>query len=82
MVIVFTNKDNSAGCIYIVRDPRDIVVSASKYYNTTHEQMVKEATKKGIMPPINKPISTFVSVSHYNSWIKNSKNILLVKNQT
>ena len=34
----FTNEVNTAGCIYIVRDPRDIIVSASKYYSLSQEE--------------------------------------------
>ena len=40
----FTNNKNTIGAIYILRDPRDIVVSASKYFNTSHEK-----TKKSIL---------------------------------
>ena len=37
----FTNSKNTIGVIYVVRDPRDIVVSASKYFNTNYEKTKK-----------------------------------------
>lgn len=80
----FTNNKNTIGAIYIVRDPRDIVISASQYYSTPLEQ-----TKNNMFNPhmdlINKykgkPIATFLGSwsNHYNSWTKNNKNILLIK---
>ena len=35
----FTNFNNSLGAIYIVRDPRNVVTSFSKYRGLTHEEM-------------------------------------------
>ena len=80
----FTNNKNTIGAMYIVRDPRDIVVSASKYFNTSHEK-TKNNMFNQYMDLINtyndKPINTFLGSwsDHYNSWIKNNKNILLIK---
>ena len=80
----FTNDINTAGCIYIVRDPRDIIVSASKYYGTSHEETKNNMfnEKMDLINNIkNDPFNTFLGSwsGHYNSWVKNSKNILLVK---
>ena len=80
----FTNSNNTVGTIYIVRDPRDIIISASKYYNKSHNE-TKENMFNRHMDLINKyndkPISTFLGSwsDHYNSWTKNTKNILLLK---
>jgi hypothetical protein len=80
----FTNSNNTIGTIYIVRDPRDIIISASKYYNKSHNE-TKENMFNQHMDLINKyndkPISTFLGSwsDHYNSWTKNTKNILLLK---
>ncbi len=80
----FTNNKNTIGTIYIVRDPRDIIISASKYYNKSHNE-TKENMFNRHMDLINmhnnKPISTFLGSwsDHYNSWTKNTKNILLLK---
>ena len=74
----FTNEVNTAGCIYVVRDPRDVVVSASKYYdlsNMFNEKMDLINNMKG------SPFNTFLGSwpNHYNSWTKNCKNVLLIK---
>jgi hypothetical protein len=33
----FTNKKNSLGCIYIVRDPRNLVSSLSNHFEMSYE---------------------------------------------
>ena len=37
----FTNTDNTAGGIYIVRDPRDVVISMSNHLNMNNESVVE-----------------------------------------
>ena len=80
----FTNEVNTAGCIYVVRDPRDVVVSASKYYDLSHDE-TKNNMFNEKMDLINNmkgsPFNTFLGSwpNHYNSWTKNCKNVLLIK---
>ncbi len=33
----FTNKENSLGCVYIVRDPRNVITSLSNHYELNYE---------------------------------------------
>ena len=40
----FTNKDNSVGCIYIVRDPRNVITSLENHYEMSHERSLKWMT--------------------------------------
>ena len=40
----FTNKENSAGCIYIVRDPRNVITSLKNHYEMNHETSLKWMT--------------------------------------
>ena len=40
----FTNKDNSVGCIYIVRDPRNVITSLENHYEMHHEEALKWIT--------------------------------------
>ena len=42
----YTNKKNSLGLIYIVRDPRDVVVSYSKYQNISIDRAIEKITNK------------------------------------
>ena len=80
----FTDSKNTIGTIYIVRDPRDIIVSASRYYNKSHNE-IKDNMFNQHMDLINnyngKAVSTFLGSwsDHYNSWSKNKKNTLLIK---
>jgi hypothetical protein len=40
----FTNKGNSAGCIYIVRDPRNVITSLENHYEIHHKEALKWIT--------------------------------------
>ena len=40
----FTNKQNSAGCIYIVRDPRNVITSLKNHYEMNYETSLKWMT--------------------------------------
>ena len=84
----FTDKKNTLGVIYIVRDPRNIVASISNHYKLTMEQSVdfmldkkrtignaisgKDATEEDI---VNLLCSW---KEHYNSW-KIVSNLILIK---
>ena len=37
----FTNKENSIGCIYIVRDPRNVITSLKNHYEMNDDQTLK-----------------------------------------
>ena len=40
----FTNKQNSAGCIYVVRDPRNVITSLKNHYEMNYETSLKWMT--------------------------------------
>ena len=40
----FTNKQNSAGCIYVVRDPRNVITSLKNNYEMNYETSLKWMT--------------------------------------
>jgi len=81
----FTDEQNTIGAIYVVRDPRDVLISASSYFNSSFEEtkniMFEKKTIIATAENHHKPISTLVGSwsDHYNSWINNSRNILLIK---
>ena len=37
----FTNKENSIGCIYVVRDPRNVITSLKNHYELDNDQAYK-----------------------------------------
>ena len=45
----YTNNKNSFGLIYIVRDPRDIVISYSKYQNISIDRAIDKITNKAVI---------------------------------
>ena len=82
----FTTHKNTKGAIYIVRDPRDVLVSFSHHYGLNYEQ-----TYEAISSPYTceYPISGSKNYkkaimgtwsSHYNSWKKyNTCKILIIR---
>jgi hypothetical protein len=81
----FTNKKLKAGEIYIVRDHRDVLCSASKHFDLSIEEtkdiLFNKYAKTIARKNIDNEITTFLGSwsDNYNSWISFKKNILLVK---
>ena len=68
----FTNKENSIGAIYIVRDPRNVITSVSNHYQISIEdafQFMKDE-KRGI---INKNDGKYLGFQAVWSWSINQK---------
>ena len=42
----FTNNENSIGCIYIVRDPRNVITSVKNHYELDDDQAIKWMTNE------------------------------------
>ena len=88
----FTNKYCTRGIIYIVRDPRDVVISYAHHYNSSIENTIQRmlSTKsavawddnKNIFLKKKKPLTVLSSWDlNCESWIENSFNcpFLLIK---
>ncbi len=85
----FTNYKNTSGVIYIVRDPRNVAISASNHFNTTVEESVSRLlnlTNLGgdinSKKSVNRVITHLTTWSmHYNSWkiLKKRERYLLIK---
>ena len=83
---IFTNKDNTLVFIYIVRDPRNVILSMSNHFGSTQEESLKILTdeKYTIYPGINNQLLPATHVSswknHYVSWKNcNSINKIIIK---
>ena len=82
----FTSKKNTIGAIYLVRDPRDVLVSYSAHLGQTYNQVLK-----GMIDPNNGELADYKNEEwrrsimgkwsdHYNSWKSyNYGNILTIK---
>jgi len=75
----FTTKNLSLGCIYIVRDPRNIITSMTHHYSLTYEQAYKKLIDENaslLEKSREGDYSNFTFLgswsSHFKSW-KNSK---------
>ena len=42
----FTNEENSIGCVYVVRDPRNVITSLKNFYELKDDQAFKWITNK------------------------------------
>ena len=83
----FTNKENTLGVIYIVRDPRTVIRSISNHFSMNIQESANfllspkiigngknyEETKGGIYCLLGK------WNDHYRSWTRDKKNLLLIK---
>ena len=71
----FTNAQLSLAIIYIVRDPRDVAISYSKYRNLSYDKIINHMVKKDKPIPyvreLKYPSDIEITGSwsfHYNSW--------------
>ena len=69
----FTNKQNSLGCIYIVRDPRNVITSLSNHYELNYEDSLAWMVnhKKYIFD--NRDGQDFGNFQFISSWENNYK---------
>jgi hypothetical protein len=85
----FTNLNNSLGAVYIVRDPRTVVSSATKFFNMSQleaaNRLIKTSQQGGDLN--SKDVATRTTVytgtwnGNYNSWksFKSNGKYLLIK---
>ena len=73
----FTDTSNTAGCVYIVRDPRNVITSIKNHYEHNYEEALNfMLNDKGLLyEKINNQFVNFQFLSswrnHYKSWIDN-----------
>lgn len=81
----FTNSELTAGVIYLVRDPRDVVCSASRHFNLSNEEtkdiLFDKYAQTIARENVSQEITTFLGSwsDNYNNWINFNKNTLLIK---
>ena len=80
----FTNLDNSLGVIYIVRDPRNVLISASHHNQKSHEKTIKNVIDGYVIGEYDGttlPVYSGNWSSNYKSWksFKSVNKYLLVK---
>ena len=83
----FTNKNNTLGTIYVVRDPRNLVNSFTNHYsidkNTAKNFITSRQSVTGAISKMKKDNHIFTILGswndHYRSWTNMNKNLLLIK---
>lgn len=84
----FTDTNNTLGCIYIVRDPRNVITSIKNHYNkdtsrkalefiNNEKQLLGDLKNSKLESDLPTVISSWKN--HYNSWKKIKTNYLLIK---
>ena len=81
----FTNKDNTAATIYIIRDPRNVIGSISNHFSVSIEEAKNIVLGGRVL--INKDKSYEHDVvtllgswsEHYKFWTKKNNNLLLLR---
>ena len=75
----FTNKQNTSGVIYIVRDPRNVITSLKNYYEIEYEEALTFMfNKQKVLYEKTFPLGKYINFNflgswsiHYKSWAKN-----------
>ena len=73
----FTDKDNTCGCIYIVRDPRNVITSVKNYFEQNYDEALEFLLdERGILSEkVNNKYVNFNFLgswqNHYKSWLDN-----------
>ena len=77
----FTNKENSIGCIYIVRDTRNVITSLKNHYEMNDEQALKWMTneKQFIYDVQNLEKDGYSDFQFISSWVTNYKSWIVQK---
>ena len=83
----FTTKKQTLAAIYIVRDPRSVIISSAHHYSLNYEtalQYMNDPQKSLLVKSVDKDFANFTFLSswsnHYKSWIKNNDfKILFIK---
>ena len=71
----FTNSENSIGCLYIVRDPRNVITSVKNHYELDDEKAIKWMTnQKQFLYDVEKvKVNGFSDFQFISSWDMNYK---------
>tara|TARA_B100000795_G_C22715030_1_gene405123 strand:- start:2 stop:835 length:834 start_codon:yes stop_codon:yes gene_type:complete len=78
---LFTNSDNTAGCIYIVRDPRNIITSYKNFEKKSYEEILNHMKNDESFLTTEKKTDfkgfEFIGswAGNYNSWFHNKLGI-------
>ena len=78
---LFTDSDNTAGCIYVVRDPRNIITSYKNFEKKTYEEILNHMKNKEAFLFSEKKTGfksfEFIGswADNYNSWFHNKLGI-------
>jgi hypothetical protein len=83
----FTNSKNTIGTIYIVRDPRDVIISFAQHHSisiekaeyTMFDSTAYEFPEREKNPDLALRTLLGSWSDHYNSCTKNNKNLLFIK---
>jgi hypothetical protein len=77
----FTNYQNTLGVIYIIRDPRNVAISAANHFNYSLEESVNRLLNPCVLGGFNNKINRYSVVHHITSWSVNYLSWKLLEKQ-
>lgn len=77
----FTNYQNTLGAIYIIRDPRNVAISAANHFNYSIEESVNRLLRSCVLGGFNSKINRYQVAHHITSWSMNYLSWKLLKKQ-
>ena len=83
----FSDRNNTIGTIYIVRDPRTLIDSISNHFSKSDEESKNFILSSRMLSSyqqlnsMGSDVVTYIGSwkEHYNYWTKNNENLLLIK---
>ena len=69
----FTNKENSIGCIYIIRDPRNVITSLSNHYELNYSQALTWMLNEKKFIYDHEKLKEYSDFQFISSWSNNYK---------
>jgi len=69
----FTNKENSIGCIYIIRDPRNVITSLSNHYELNYSQALSWMLNDKKFIYDHEKLKEYSDFQFISSWSNNYK---------
>mgnify|MGYP001452383994 CR=1 FL=1 len=69
----FTNKENSIGCIYIIRDPRNVITSLSNHYELNYSQALSWMLNEKKFIYDHEKLKEYSDFQFISSWSNNYK---------
>ena len=77
----FTDHKNTLGVIYVIRDPRNVAISAANHFNYSLEESVNRLLNPCVLGGFNNKTNRYSVIHHITSWSVNYLSWKLLEKQ-